>query len=688
VKTIRNLITIIVLITLCTSLMVHAYSRIIMAPVKTTYIVQPGKFNMSVIVRYVSSSKRPLETLLTVYICDFFSSLCTPFEKTIILYPNTTSVITVTVNVSYPSFYIAIGNIGETFVVLSKIVCVKNIQKDVAYYGPFLIAAVNEPRNFKFSTFVNYVRHVVSWYLSHGIRIAYPCLGPPFVVITYNLNVVGKGVLGVTTPQFYILRNGTSVGCVWLVAVNESMPHPVYAFLKDVVAHELFHSAQTYYMRNSTFLQYWKENWWTIEGGAVAAPYFVWNMTPFPSLVGWSRVWFYYRWYRYDPAWAWYVLYERCMRICMRRVGAWWYCEDYCESLSYLSYYVYAPLMWYIFEKEGLNMRTMRMIYSSPSPSASEKIIDLLYDAYISYVKGFPPSPQLKVRPVYMNRTRTTAYVWYRAPLYIQLNIPYEGHYRILLSTGSVHAYIYQKGRTLLIKGNNSLITVRHGTILLLIPRVEKMPLQYEIQQHVIPVTITLLRSLEDCKVLILTPPSLVVGRDQQIIIYLANCTSLTGGVVKIFIKKPQLSNIVGVKIPENVKKNVKIYLMNKTTIIVDLKFSNIPYMELPILVLRIHSYARGIEEIHLEATLYSKKTGETARRSVWKNVTVASYLYCDFNRNGKIDIGDVVLGLKYLTKHVRPPVKCDLNNNGRFDIGDIVLLMEYIMKISTLLTS
>ncbi len=690
IHTLRNTLLIILLATICVTAIAHAYAKIFIAPLKRTYIVQPGTFKMGIAVRYVTNSSKPLNTTLVVYICDFFTSQCKSFKKNIVLYPNKTSLFFIDVEVPRPSYYIAIGNVKNIFTTLSKIVCVRDIKRDVVTYGPFLIAAVNEPENYTFSTFVSYVKYVVNWYLSHGIRIAYPCLGPPFVIMTYNLNVLGSGVLGVTVPQFYIFKNGTSLGCVWLVAVNMSMPSPTYEFLKDVIAHELFHSAQTYYMRNSTFLQYWKENWWTIEGGAVAAPYFVWKRSLFPSLLGWSRVWFHYRWYRYDPAWAWYVLYERCMRRCMIRQGTWWSCEDYCESLSYLSYYIYAPLMWYIFNKEGLTPTTMRTIYDSPSPATSPEILNLLYQAYVDYLRGFPPKPQLKVRPIYMNSTRFTAYVWYRAPLYVRINIANKGHYRLFISTNAVRTYLYQaeSGSISIIKGNNSLITVENGTTLLIVPRLEKMPLQYEIQQHIIPVTITLVRSLEDCKVMILTPPSLVIGREQKLIVYLENCTSLTSGIVKIVIREPSLAKIVGIEIPRMIKSNVKLDLLNSSTVILSLKFNGVPYREIPLLIIRVYSYHRGIENVLMSTILYSNKTGETLKRYIARKIAVSSYLYCDFNHNGKIDIGDIVLALRYVMRRVKPPVNCDLNGNGVLDIGDVVLLVRYMTMLSALLAA
>jgi len=666
-----------VVVILCTILIVHAYSTILLASKKRAYIVEPGSLNMTLVVSYVTNSTKPLKTNVTVLLCDIFSFYCTSSSKKVTLYPNKSEIVHITVTVPYPSLFIALGQVSSTASLLAKVICVRDVKKDIVSYGDFLIADVSPPTNYTFSMFVKDAEYVIRWYLSHGIRIAPPCLGPPFVIMTYNLRVLGSGVLGVTMPQFLVLRNGTSIGCVWVVAVNSSMMAPPQLSIKDVVAHELFHSAQTYYMRNSTFLQYWRENWWTIEGGAIAAPYYVWNRTLFLSLLGWSRIWFYYRWYRYDPAWAWYVLYERCMRICMRSHGTWGACDSYCGDLSYLSYYIYAPLMWYIFDKEGLNSHTMQIIYGSPSPSASLFVQNLTYSAYRLFLRGFPPYPNLKIRPIYMNTTSGTFYVWYRAPLYIHPNIA-EGHYRLYTNTHSIVAYLYQTDADTIVRiGNGSLVKVEKSTIILVLPKLEKEPLQYAIEQKIIPFKIAMLRSLVDCRIVLRTPTSFVIGKTQNIKIYLVNCT-LMNGTITIIDENSSLLRIINVGTVRLSEGNVNVIYHNSTEVSLRIRLDKLVH-KLLIGYITVHTYRKGTVNIETKYILSSTITGENISKTYVVTVSAMKVLACDFNRDGRIDVGDIVLGLRYLRENVSPPVPCDLNHNGRFDVGDIVLLLKYL---------
>ncbi|NPB00069.1 MAG: hypothetical protein GXO10_01720 [Crenarchaeota archaeon] len=55
--------------------------------------------------------------------------------------------------------------------------------------------------------------------------------------------------------------------------------------------------------------------------------------------------------------------------------------------------------------------------------------------------------------------------------------------------------------------------------------------------------------------------------------------------------------------------------------------------------------------------------------------------LECDFNCNGRLDVGDVVLLLRILVGEFHSNVPCDLNHNGRLDIGDAVLLLKKLVS-------
>ncbi len=61
--------------------------------------------------------------------------------------------------------------------------------------------------------------------------------------------------------------------------------------------------------------------------------------------------------------------------------------------------------------------------------------------------------------------------------------------------------------------------------------------------------------------------------------------------------------------------------------------------------------------------------------------IKVSKYLECDFNHNGRLDIGDVVIALEILLGKRHSNVPCDLNHNGRLDIGDVVLLLMKILR-------
>ncbi|NPA23992.1 MAG: hypothetical protein GXO23_06845 [Crenarchaeota archaeon] len=63
-------------------------------------------------------------------------------------------------------------------------------------------------------------------------------------------------------------------------------------------------------------------------------------------------------------------------------------------------------------------------------------------------------------------------------------------------------------------------------------------------------------------------------------------------------------------------------------------------------------------------------------------NITVKKVLECDFNLNGRLDVGDVVLLLRILVGKYHSIIPCDLNHNGRLDIGDAVLLLRKLASI------
>jgi len=60
----------------------------------------------------------------------------------------------------------------------------------------------------------------------------------------------------------------------------------------------------------------------------------------------------------------------------------------------------------------------------------------------------------------------------------------------------------------------------------------------------------------------------------------------------------------------------------------------------------------------------------------------VISYIRGDANRDGKIDLGDLVYLLNYLYKNGPVPVPLgsgDVNCDGQIQIGDVVYLINYL---------
>ncbi len=64
-------------------------------------------------------------------------------------------------------------------------------------------------------------------------------------------------------------------------------------------------------------------------------------------------------------------------------------------------------------------------------------------------------------------------------------------------------------------------------------------------------------------------------------------------------------------------------------------------------------------------------------------SISINNILQCDFNHNGRLDVGDVVLLLRILVGTYRSNVPCDLNHNGKLDIGDAILLLKKLVGLS-----
>jgi len=90
-----------------------------------------------------------------------------------------------------------------------------------------------------------------------------------------------------------------------------------------------------------------------------------------------------------------------------------------------------------------------------------------------------------------------------------------------------------------------------------------------------------------------------------------------------------------------------------------------------------------GIEVAKLEDKIGVRLLNIQSFNVVWNEnakVEVANVLKGDLNRNGVLDVGDVVLLLKIVAEG-KYDYAADINNDGKVDIGDVVLLLKQIAK-------
>ncbi len=202
----------------------------------------------------------------------------------------------------------------------------------------------------------------------------------------------------------------------------------------------------------------------------------------------------------------------------------------------------------------------------------------------------------------------------------------------------------------------------------------------------VVPGVVRVVRSM--CKI-VLTPVSTIsVGSIGKIGIYLVNCSSAAGIDLALTI----VSNVTTL---QPILKFIKFEKGQFVTIVNG-------FVQVSIHDNTIHIVIAGSRPCGMSRVLIGYvdvKALSSGTVTIVGNGTVSTYsgevipvlvtpltlkiskvLMCDFNHNGRLDIGDVVLALRTLLGTYHSNVPCDLNHNGKLDIGDIVLLLRKLL--------
>ncbi len=186
-----------------------------------------------------------------------------------------------------------------------------------------------------------------------------------------------------------------------------------------------------------------------------------------------------------------------------------------------------------------------------------------------------------------------------------------------------------------------------------------------------------------------ITSRSIVVGEIASIRIWLVNCPIAASLDLELRFN-PHIINVINIT-PGPFKEainDVFVTNINNTEGILAIAIAGTsPCNEYRILVANV-----TIKGIHIGETKFtpikavvSDIEGRLHKVAVTGGIVrVVKLIECDFNHNGKLDVGDVVLLLKILLGTYHSNVPCDLNHNGRLDIGDAVLLLKKILKTLT----
>jgi len=388
-----------IILTLTITLTASAY--IVLKSEKTIYIENIG--NVQIPITIQNTEDTYITTTLDIVLKDVLRSIIAQSETLqITLSPYEEKTILINLSIPRPSLYrlvVSAESYSSNKLVL-EIVAVKNVETDIYQIGPFIVAAIEEPKGYTIQDLAKYAYYAYRWYTSHGIKLAPPCIGNKYVIVIHYL---GGSTLGITYYVYYYYPTTERITkvCIDRIGINTTqISYNPLDQLKETITHELFHVAQDYYVKSNKYLDYQYyglNNLWLIEGGAVAAPYFVWNHTIFPGLQGWSQDYLeYYHMYVTDPAWFIYAKFVNCYKACINSGRYPSECYDYCSSEVYDYSYLYAPLVWYIFDIYGLNSETMYMLYTNATPFYERSVLSALYSAYVDMANGFKPIRRYK----------------------------------------------------------------------------------------------------------------------------------------------------------------------------------------------------------------------------------------------------------------------------------------------------
>ncbi len=223
-------------------------------------------------------------------------------------------------------------------------------------------------------------------------------------------------------------------------------------------------------------------------------------------------------------------------------------------------------------------------------------------------------------------------------------------------------------------------------------------------EQYVIPVNVTLIPAVGvkhmNCTIYIqntiipavTTPNGTVIGYSYPIQVSLENCPYAAGLLLELQYNNSYI-NVTEV-IPGSFVNYVSVSgvfraLCNTTfnntlglisTLVAGVRACNLE--NVPLLTIMARGIKGGNFTMTVKKAIIALQNGTviTATSVKGGKIEVKIYPECDFNLNGRLDIGDVELCLKYVEFHIKPKIYCDLNNNGVLDIADCALLLHEVL--------
>ncbi|NPA99788.1 MAG: hypothetical protein GXO10_00250, partial [Crenarchaeota archaeon] len=557
---------VVAILLMLTCAVVHA-QYIGIAPRKTLYVIRI--FTTSYICAYVKYSGPT--TILDVEL-DLYgltnNMIFTFTTSTEISSPG--KVVCVPVEVPISGLYVALMKAeteSETAYasrIIARVIAV-NSTRDVIVGDNIVVFAIDEPI-YGLRTLYYIAKYAYDRYAHFGLTPARPCyIGRRLVITTAALP---SGILGIT----YFL---SSRSCVLFIVINSYIED--LNVLKHTVAHEMFHSIQTRYYNPLYFTsrEEYLRHLWLIEGGADAAPYFVWGKDVERDIIGYlyAPFWFisseYLRYsptYRYDPS----NLLNRVYDNCIGNGGQ----PSTCFEDAYLYSYTYSPVVLYILHSLGLNPETMNILYSSYYPQSDSRVLKALHDAYLTYVNGYVFIDSALKPQMYSISNDSTFFVCTRAVRYLVLNGLSEGEYRFTYhcnTTCSIDIYMMNSanGNMIPLK-NNTRIHVSPRTYFIVIGNVPKNMITineeysacYQVKFifrsaiHVVPHYFTI------------SPSNVTItqGSNTTLNIYVRPCSDIKKVMLMMEVKNSSVSSIVHVERGNN-NENIYCIIVNNGTV-------------------------------------------------------------------------------------------------------------------------